>query len=147
MMLVTSILALALATSAPADTSVLVQGRSFLWFHRPEVRLIVTSPEDIRLTLTARNPEYFATIRLKLLAEGARDTAPVAELMTDSSSVDARWSTNRHTLWYRLTPQQLWAWAAGSTPTTNVGTITVVLDVAGRQKLRAMAQGTKPAIE
>src|SRR5437868_13722553 len=35
----------------------LAQGRSFLWFHRPEVRLIVAAPGDIRLTLTARNPE------------------------------------------------------------------------------------------
>ena len=144
-MLALPLLALALATHTPADTSVLAPGRSFLWIHRPEVRLIVTSPRDIRLAMTARNPEFFATIRLRLLAGGARDTVPVAELTTDSSSVDARWSVNRHTLWYRLTEEQLWAWASGSTPTVNVGTITVVLDAPGRQRLRASAQTTRAA--
>jgi hypothetical protein len=146
-MLATPLLALALALHAPADTAVLAQGRSFLWFHRPEVRLIIAAPHDIRLTLTARNPEFFATIRLKLHASGARDTASVAELLTDSSSVDARWSVNRHTLWYRLTPEQLRAWAAGSAPTVNVGTITVVLDALGQQRLRAAARGTGAAVE
>jgi len=141
------LLALALATHTPADTSVLAPGRSFLWFHRPAVRLIVTSPQDIRLALTARNPEFFATIRMKLLAGGAGDTVPVVELTTDSSSVDARWSVNRHTLWYRLTKEELWAWAAGSAPTVNVGTITVVLTEEGRRLLSAAARGTKPAIE
>ena len=49
--------------------------------------------------------------------------------------------------WYRLTPEQLRAWAAGSSPTVNVGTITVVLDAVGKQRLRAASQGTRPAIE
>ena len=142
-MLLASLVTAAFLATAPADTVVLDKGYSFLWWRAPAVSLIIRSPEDIRLTLTARDPQFFATIRLALYPVAEAGTAAVAELASDSSMVDARSSTNRHTLYYRITKGQLWAWAAGAAPVLRIGKIAVTLDQDGRERLRAAAQATK----
>ena len=140
-------LAAALIATAPVDTVVLEQGHSFLWFRRPAAQLVVNSPADIRLILTSRDPQFFAVIKMALHPTADPASVPVAEMSSDSSSVDSRSNTNRHTLYFRLTPEQLAAWSAGTAPTLRLGKLTVTLSADGRNRLATAARSLRPRTE
>ena len=141
----TTLLLLALVTPASTDTVELDPGRSLLWSRRPAVRVVVTAPDSLRLTLTARDPQFFTTTRL-LLRTAKHDSATViAEIQSDSSSIDARFSANRHTLWFRVTRAQLIEWSHGSSPTLQVGRTRFALDAMGRARLAELAGRLAPS--
>lgn len=149
MMLSTLALTLALVSTSPADTIVLQPGGFFLWFRRPTVRLILDTREDgssrRRLTLTARDPQFFTTATLQLFFTADLAQGPFLTLSSDSSSVDARSSMNRHTLWFVLSQAQLTAWAGGDSPTLRIGNMKVRLDDQGRERLRSAVRPDPPA--
>jgi hypothetical protein len=120
---------------APGDTTVLASAKASFWSKRPEV-LLVREGETAHLAVTARDPQFFARNVATLYP--ASDTAGkgVATLTADSSSVDARSNTNRHTLRFPVTAEQLRAWAAGSAPLIEVGGLVVKLPGAGRDALK-----------
>jgi hypothetical protein len=118
---------------------VLVPAGAFLWKRRPEVRLAAqvgeASPRSHRLMITARDPQFFPTAELEL-TDGGSTTAPaVVRIRSDSSSVDARLSTNRHTLWFRLSDAELRIWGATERPGLRLGTVRATLDATGRHRL------------
>lgn len=125
---------LAALALAPADTTVIVTARSFLWLRRPLVQ-VVQEGGRTELLITARDPQFFARPVATLYASADTAGKSVAVVSSDSSYVDARYSTNRHSLRFTPTTAQWQAWAAGTEPALEVGGTRVKLSAAGRQKL------------
>jgi len=123
---------------APADTTVLVTAKSFLWMSRPLVQL-VREGDRTQLLITTRDPEFFTRPIATLYA--AADTAgkAVAVIASDTSIVDARYSTSRHTLRFTPTAAQLSAWAGGSAPALEAGGTLVKLGAEARDRLKVVA--------
>ena len=126
---------------APADTTVLVPAKSFLWMSRPLVQ-VVREGEKLELLVTARDPLFFERPVATLYTSADTAGNATAVVRGDSSFVDARYSTNRHTLRFTPTPAQWRAWAAGSSPSLEVGGTRVKLSGSGREKLRQVATGS-----
>jgi len=133
-------LLLASLTFATPDTTVLASARSSLWSLRPEVLLVRDGGVD-HLVVTARDPLFFARNVATLYAAGDTAGHSVAVVTADSSSVDARSNTNRHTLRFPVTDAQLNAWAAGRSPRIEVGGVTVKLPGSGRKALQRVTRG------
>lgn len=119
---------------APSDTTVLVTAKSFLWSRRPLVQA-VREGDRIELIITGRDPQFFTRPVATLYASADTAGKAVAVVSSDSSFVDARYSTNRHSLRFTPTPAQWRAWAAGTEPSLEVGGQRVKLSSAGREKL------------
>jgi len=131
-------LLIAAATLAAPDTTVLATAKAFLWSRRPEV-LLVHDGNSAHLAVTARDPQFFARNVATLYLSSDSAGKGIATLRADSSAVDARSNTNRHTLRFAVTPDQLRAWAAGSAPMIEVGGLAVKLPGAGRDALKRVA--------
>ena len=119
---------------APADTTVIVTAKSFLWMRRPLVQ-VVRAGDRTELIVTGRDPQFFARPVATLYASADTAGKAVAVVSSDSSFVDARYSTNRHSLRFTPTPAQWRAWAAGTELSLEVGGQRVKLSTAGREKL------------
>jgi|GEM_PF-6636758 len=134
-------LLLASLTLSHADTTVLSSAKAFLWSRRAEV-LLVQEGDRAHLAVTARDPQFFARSVATLYP--ASDTAghSLAVLQGDSSSVDARSNTNRHTLRFPVTAAQLKAWAGGSAPVIEVGGLMVKLPGSGKSELQRVTRGS-----
>jgi hypothetical protein len=128
-------LVVAVLTLAEPDTTVLAPAKAFLWNRRPEV-LLIHDGNSAHLAVTARDPQYFARNVATLYPATDTTGKGVAAIRADSSSVDARSSTNKHTLRFPVTPAQLRAWAAGSDPLLEVGGRVVKLPAAGHDALK-----------
>jgi hypothetical protein len=135
-------LLLASLTLAPADTTVLVTAQSFLWMSRPLVPL-VREGDRTELLITTRDPDFFTRPVVTLYAGSDTAGKAVAVVSSDSSFVDARYSTNRHTLRFTPTAAQWSAWAGGNAPSLEVGGSRVKLSGASREKLK-QALGRAP---
>jgi hypothetical protein len=127
---------------APADTTVLVTAKSFLWVSRPLVQLVHEGGRT-ELLITTRDPDFFTRPVATLYTSADTAGHAVAVLPSDSSFVDARYSTNRHTLRFIPTAAQLNAWAGGDAPSLEVGGTRVKLSAAAREKVR-QAAGRSP---
>jgi len=126
---------------APADTMVLVPAKSFLWMSRPLVQ-VVREGDRLELLVTARDPDFFVRPIATLYTAADTTGNAAAVVSSDSSFVDARYSTNRHTLRFTPTPAQWHAWAAGASPSLEVGGTRVKLNESARGKLRLVAPGS-----
>jgi hypothetical protein len=133
-------LLLASLTLSHADTTVLSTPKAFLWSRRPEV-LLVQEGSNAHLVVTARDPQFFRRGVATLYPSPDTAGKSIAMLMGDSSSVDARSSTNRHTLRFPVTSEQLRAWGAGTAPVIEVGGLFVKLPGPGRKELQRVARG------
>ena len=133
-MILATLLATAIAFP-PTDTTVLASAKASFWNKRAEV-LLVREGSTTHLAVTARDPQFFARNVATLYP--ASDTAgkAVATIQADSSAVDARSNTNRHTLRFPVTEAQLRAWAAGTAPLIEVGGLVVKLPSSGRDALK-----------
>ena len=129
-------------TLAPADTTVLVTAKSFLWMSRPLVQL-VRDGERIELLVTTRDPDFFGRPVATLYAGADTAGKAVAVVSSDSSFVDARYSTNRHTLRFTPTAADWSAWAGGDAPSLEVGGSLIKLSATARDHLQR-ATGRAP---
>ena len=127
------------AFAAP-DTTVLASAQASLWSQRPEV-LLVRDSGATQLVVTARDPLFFSRNVATLYPAGDTAGHAVAVVASDSSSVDARSSTNRHTLRFPVTEAQLKAWGAGKSPRLEVGGLLVKLPGGGRKALQRLVRG------
>lgn len=134
-------LLIASLTFSHPDTTVLASAKASFWSRRPEV-LLVQDGGSTHLVLTARDPQFFARSVATLYP--AADTAghSLAVLQGDSSSVDSRSNTNRHTIRFPVSAEQLRAWAGGTAPVIEAGGLVVKLPSAGRNALQRIARGS-----
>lgn len=135
-MILTSLVAVSLL-GGTADTTILASGKTSLAMQRPEV-LLVQNGASIQLVVTARDPLFFNRPVATLYPSADTAGKAIAALPSDSSSVDARSNTNRSTLSFAVTRDQLHAWGVGSRPQVEVGGLVVQLPSGGRKKLKKL---------
>lgn len=135
-MIIPALLSLSLL-GGTADTTVLASLRASFWSRRPQV-LLVREGGTSHLVLTARDPQFFARPVLTLYAVSDTAGNSIGVIKADSSAVDARSNTNRHSLRFAVTEAQLRAWADGKTPNLEVGGLRVQLPGGGKDKLRRL---------
>jgi len=136
-MIVTALLSVSLLGGTP-DTTVLASSRSTFWSRRPQV-ILVRDGAERHLVITARDPQFFARPVLTLYPGADTTGTAIGVIKADSSAVDARSNTNRHTLRFAVTEGQLRAWAVGKAPNLEVGGVAVRLPGGGRDQLRRLS--------